>query len=92
MANKIFKYFTAYSFYQRNCKQHKDKNRKPQSHWALNTFDEDGGHHWLQDGLNLMGSKGWELVGIQLETHFYGGVGNTTEPPHWYIFKKMSDD
>ncbi len=71
-------YATVSVFYVEKCKQC-DK----QNHWEMNIFDNQ--HHWLENGLKLMGNQGWELVTIQ---QVWFGQSIAYSPAFWYIFKK----
>ena len=79
--------FDAYCYYHKDrdlCKR--DAKGKKQSHRVLNICDDQ--HHWLQNGLNAMGARGWELVAVHIESTRSGA--SFFEPPHWYIFKKQA--
>jgi hypothetical protein len=78
-------YFTAYCWYEEDCKLCLDDRKKKQSHWALEVYDNQ--HHWLKDGLRILGSQGWELVAVQQAVEASGGV-RLHNPSHWYVFKK----
>jgi hypothetical protein len=55
-------------------------------YWALNT---DGKEYSLSQGLSLLGSAGYELVGIQpVEMRTGRYVRTTYIPTFFYIFKK----
>jgi hypothetical protein len=80
--------YTAYAYYENDCDQCRDQRGKKQSHWVLDIFD--GGHYWIQVGLNKLGQQGWELVAVQeaREIHPIGWESGTSAFPSWYIFKR----
>lgn len=59
-----------------------------EGHWVL-ALDQE---YALAEGLNHMGSLGYELVGIQLAVmETVGGEGGTSEPESIYVFKQPLD-
>lgn len=77
-------YFTAYCYYEKNCKVCKKENGRSLDHWVLDLKDNQ--HHWLENGLKLLGSQGWELVTVQ--QHFVQAVLYDFPLKFWYVFKK----
>jgi hypothetical protein len=54
--------------------------------WHMNL---DGKILSLRDGLDLLGSEGWELVGIQLLEGWTGSLNNWYQLDSFYVFKRQ---
>jgi len=69
------------------CTYEKDKkNGKDKEFWSLLI---DGEHHYMIDGLDLMGSHGWELI-AQHPLRIPSGEKFSLwyHPDYWFIFKR----